>query len=71
MISNFAGICTKHARDSDKEAFKDWEQGAITTEECLKRFLNHNQCFVEISQTDVVNFALWLRSLGYIRRYKL
>lgn len=71
MISNFTSLCKTEARETDKAIFMQWEKGEINTLECLKRFMNHNRCFVDISDVDITAFALWLRSLGYIRRYRL
>lgn len=71
MLRDFPSLCIKSAREDDKSIFLDWERGKISTEECLKLFLNHNQCFTDFTIDDINQFGWWLRSLGYIRRYKL
>ena len=71
MISDFSALCKRKARDQDKVIFNDWERGKISTEECLKMFFNHNECYTDYSADDLTAFAWWLRGLGYIRRYKL
>lgn len=58
---------TYKAVTSDKKDFDLWNNGRITTEECIKRFCENNNHTEEIYNIKAENFEYWLESLGYIK----
>ena len=52
------------ARKLDCGVFKDWEEGSVTTEECIEEFKKNNRIDMPIPSGL---FSLWLLNLGYIR----
>ena len=65
---DYGQMCTKAGREADKIIFNEWEEGRINTRQCLTMFMGHNRFYADITIFDLQDFALWLRSLGYIRR---
>ena len=54
------------ARHYDKTTFTKWENGEITTDECIKQFRLHNG-ITERMPILKDDFITWLAGLGYIR----
>ena len=52
------------ATKCDRDIFAEWEEGAVTTEECIDVFKKNNRIDMPIPSGL---FSLWLLNLGYIR----
>lgn len=67
----FASILsnTDSAISRDKNTFIKWEDGVITTNNCIYEFLSNNDTDADyISRIKVYKFVCWLNSLGYYRQ---
>lgn len=51
----------------DVHTFKKWENGHITTDECIKEFLSNNGHVFWRYSIDEYKFIKWLNSLGWKR----
>ena len=58
---------TWESRILDQKAFREWENGLITTEECYKRYLLNNGIKKAYPLYHEQLFSHWLNSLGYRR----
>lgn len=65
----FIKYLRRSARNDDKKSFNLWAMGQISTDQCINEFKKHNK--MEDIHIDSFQFQMWLRSLGYIRRWPL
>ena len=65
---------TDRARELDKKAFTEWEEGKISLGKCYELFMKNNgyrrDMYYQYDTPFYVSredFKLWLHSLGYVR----
>lgn len=63
----FVKYLKKSARTDDTKTFHQWSAGQISTDQCIDEFKIHNK--IEDMYIDSFQFQIWLRSLGFIRRW--
>ena len=57
---------TWESRISDQKAFREWENGLITTEEAFDQYISNNMIRKPPLYHELL-FEHWLNSLGYRR----
>lgn len=58
---------TTRAISKDCRDFQKWNNGEITTRECIEKFCRNNEASEEILTINPDIFTEWLYSLGYIK----
>lgn len=60
--------CNRGCENKDRKLFKKWEEGLITTSQCINEFMKNNYIIIKPESFNEEGlFEEWLNSLGYRR----